>query len=60
MITERKLILNMMDLDHIIGEINMENKNEPPSLLFLEQLVNETNMNGVDLTEIDVIEINID
>ena len=49
---KRKIELNQVDLDHILDiEILDENKTNPPSELFIEGLLRELELNGIDLDE---------
>lgn len=57
---ENRLIINMTDLDHILDtDLLEENKDVPPSLIFLEGLFNELQLNGID-KDIDVVEIRLE
>ena len=51
-----KLIINTIDLDHILDIDRLEEeKNMPPSEIFLEGLKNELEMNGYSEDEINSI-----
>lgn len=59
MIESRTLILDRIDLDHILGEVAelIRNNETPPSLVFLEELINEVEFNGLSLDDIDYVKI---
>lgn len=59
--SENKIILDVVDIDHVLDiEEMIENRNTPPSLIFLECLVKELELNGYDIKDIDAIEIRLD
>lgn len=55
----KKLTINFTDLDHILDvDMFLENRDTPPSRLFVDSLKREMEINGMDLDrEFDVIEI---
>lgn len=59
----KKLIINNIDLDHILDIDRIEKeKNTPPSKIFLEGLKNELEMDGwnqKDIENIEIIEIRL-
>lgn len=54
----RKLIVNLIDLDHILDFEEID-KTRPPSEMFILGLKNELDLNGLDYLEIDSIEIQL-
>ena len=56
----RTLIIDRVDLDHIldIDEL-VENRQKPPSIVFLEHLAIELEMNGISKNNVDEIKIKI-
>lgn len=58
---DKKITLNMVDLDHILDVDEIaENINTPPSLIFLEGLARELEMSGYRINDIDIIEFNLE
>lgn len=58
-IENETLYINRTDLDHILGEMDLEEYlSTPPSELFLESLQDELEMNGLDKVPYSVIVLN--
>lgn len=56
----RTLVINMIDLDHILDVDIFENdRKTPPSSLFLEGLHREMELNGINSEDIDIISIKL-